>query len=219
MADITPATVEPVTLALAKDHLRIGSLDSSHDVWLTRTLRTVRRRVEALLGLRLITCLVAQYMDAWTMQDQSEVVTPTGSIPDVDDSFELMIRPVAPLPTLPVPPPTSVLSIKTVAEGGTETTVATTVYLLSYVDQFAFPRITLRGGQTWPSLSRATDVVVVQYYAGFGETAAVVPDELTDAIYAGVEYLFTNRGSDGAKAGDLDQVILGRAGAWKVIEI
>jgi uncharacterized phiE125 gp8 family phage protein len=78
----TPPTVEPLSLAEAKAHLRVPHTDD--DSYISTLIISARRRVETRTGLRLITQVWSQFMDCWPpfgMIDLS--INPVSAISDV----------------------------------------------------------------------------------------------------------------------------------------
>lgn len=59
----TPPAVEPVTLAEAKAHLRVGHADE--DAFISNLISAARRHIEALTGLCFITQTWSCYRDCW----------------------------------------------------------------------------------------------------------------------------------------------------------
>jgi hypothetical protein len=80
---------------------------------------------------------------------------------------------------------------------GTESDVAATFDL----DTTRTPgRIGLKLGATWPSATRPINGVVIDYVAGFGATAGVVPADVSGSVLAMAAYLYSHRGDSCAPA-------------------
>jgi uncharacterized phiE125 gp8 family phage protein len=78
----TPPSVEPVSLAEAKVHLRVTHVDD--DVFISTQIVSARRRLEVYTGLRLITQGVSQFMDYWPRGGLVELdVNPVSVVSDV----------------------------------------------------------------------------------------------------------------------------------------
>jgi uncharacterized phiE125 gp8 family phage protein len=86
----------------------------------------------------------------------------------------------------------SLTSIKYYEEDDTENTLDNTTY---EVDNFAeFMRVIMRSGNTWPNISlRNLNGVVVECVAGFGDTAADVPQDIKQAIKMLVGHFYEHR--------------------------
>jgi len=81
---------------------------------------------------------------------------------------------------LPRSPLSSVTSISYVDTSGTTQTLTSTLYR---VDTASLPgRITNAYGQTWPATQAVTNAVTVKFVAGYGATAASVPEPMKLAI-------------------------------------
>lgn len=102
---ITAPTAEPVTLAQAKEHLRITH--TQDDAYIIGLIEAARRHAEQHTGRRLCTQTVDYFLDAF----------PSGAI------------------ELPCPPVASITSIKYLDENGVEQTLSNTLYKLSAGDE------------------------------------------------------------------------------------
>ena len=98
----TEATSEPITLAEAKDWLNITG--TSHDTTLTACIKAARKKVESLSGRS----LVARTLEL--------------KLQEYDDSYI----------DLPFPEISAISSVKETDSEGTETTIASTDYSLTY---------------------------------------------------------------------------------------
>lgn len=81
---------------------------------------------------------------------------------------------------LPRPPLGSVTSIQYIDTAGATQTLATSVYKV--ITDGVFGVIVEAYGQTWPSTRDEKNAVTVTYVAGYGATAADVPESLRSAI-------------------------------------
>jgi uncharacterized phiE125 gp8 family phage protein len=78
----TPPTVEPLSLAEAKAHLRVPHNDD--DIYISTLIVSARRRLEAHTGLRLVNQGWSQFMDCWPSYGIVEIgLSPVSSITDV----------------------------------------------------------------------------------------------------------------------------------------
>jgi uncharacterized phiE125 gp8 family phage protein len=77
-----PPSVEPVSLAEAKAHMRVTHSDD--DVIISTLIVSARRRIEVYTGLRLITQGWSQFMDYWPCGGVVELdVNPVSAVSDV----------------------------------------------------------------------------------------------------------------------------------------
>lgn len=91
---------------------------------------------------------------------------------------------------LPYPPLSSVTSIKYTDSAGTEHTLAATVY----GTDTKLGLIYLKPDQEWPTTTlRAYDPITIVWVAGYGSTAASVPDIYKQAVLLMVGHLYENR--------------------------
>lgn len=162
----TPPTVEPLTLALAKTHLRIATAITDFDTEITALIAEIRGEVEKELDLAMVEQTI------------------TLSLDNFPQSRELL---------LPQTNLMSVTSVKYTDSNGDEQTVATSVYGLSI---YGSPgRIFLKANQEWPisEVADQSDAVTIVYQAGFGAAAANVPGSVTRAMKLLLSDAFENR--------------------------
>ena len=94
---------------------------------------------------------------------------------------------------LPLPPATSVESVKYIDHNGTFQTLASSEY---EVDVDSEPgRIEPAYGTTWPSHRSVMNAIRVEYTAGYG-AASAVPQVIKDGILMLAGYWFENRDTD-----------------------
>lgn len=96
---------------------------------------------------------------------------------------------------LPLPPLLSVTSVTYQDTAGAWQTLAASAYVVTGP---AGPiaergRITLADGATWPTTADEADSVKVRFVAGYGTTAAAVPDDLRQAVLMLVGELYEQR--------------------------
>lgn len=129
--------VEPVSLAEAREHLKLDADSGTHpeDATLAAYIAAAREHVENLTGRTLVTTSRTDYFDAW------------------QDEFVLLWAPVS-----------AVASVKYVALDGTLTTLATTVYRVDVASLRA--RVTLEYDQTWPDAREVTNAIQIAYTTG-----------------------------------------------------
>jgi uncharacterized phiE125 gp8 family phage protein len=157
-----PAT-EPVTVAELKTHLRLDH--AADDTWLGVAIQAAREAIEARCRRALVSRTYDGFIDAFPGADWIEI---------------------------PMPPVASITSVKYYDEGGTQQTLASTVYLL---DQTSLPaRLYLAPDQQWPSLQDRRNAIAVRFVAGYG-AAAAVPAALRLACLMLAADLYEHRGS------------------------
>lgn len=157
---VTAPATEPVTLTQVKAQLRITG--SSEDTRLTELLTIGRELVETYTHRALITQTWEQYHDTW----------PNGA------GFRLAKGTAI-----------SLTSITYIDEADASDTVSTSnVDLATWEDPY--PRITLKEGQDWPTVTlRPHDGVIVRWVAGYG-AASAVPGPLKQAIIMAVVQMY-----------------------------
>lgn len=98
---------------------------------------------------------------------------------------------------LPRPRLVSVTSVKNLDSAGVQQTISSSDYT---VDTYTEPgRITPAYGETWPTGREHTNAIEVVYVAGYGSTAASVPQAIKDAIVMTVTQWYEHRGDEGDK--------------------
>lgn len=136
---------EPISLAEAKDHLRILEGDTSQDAWIEMCISAVRQVAEHELQRTLVSQQWRYTLDAF----------PEGDI------------------ELPVSPVISVESVQYVDEDGVTQTLAHDEPYVDdeyEVDLAAIPPlVTLPFEGSWPATRSTSNAVIVQFTSGYGE--------------------------------------------------
>lgn len=162
---ITAPTVEPVSLAEAKAHLRVDIADD--DALITALITAARSHIEQIARpkLAMITQTWEYIADEWPTEDTLE------------------LRPY---------PLQSVTSIKYTDVDAVEATYSSSYYL---VDTYSTPgRLRLKSTASWPTTKlRELNGVVVRFVAGYGAAAGAVPVQLRQAILLLVGHWYENR--------------------------
>jgi uncharacterized phiE125 gp8 family phage protein len=160
---ITAPTLEPVTLEEAKSHRRIESSDE--DVLIVGFIEAAREWCEGYQNRAFITQTWELALDCFPPEDRIRI---------------------------PKPPLQSVESIKYYDTDETEHTFSADSY---HVDTYSEPgRVVLKYGETWPSDTlRTANGVIIQFTAGYSDTAATVPEKVKQAIKVLVGHLYENR--------------------------
>ena len=163
---VTPPAVEPITVADVKSQSRITT--SADDTLIGTYITAVRRHVEiAILSRALITQTFDLYLDDW---------------PDVD------------FVEIPRPPLVSITSVDYTDENGSTATIASSNYI---VDTVAQPgQVVLKSSANWPAVTlQRVNGLKIRFVAGYGATAADVPQEIKNAMLLAVGTLYENRES------------------------
>lgn len=170
LALLTPAPVEPVSLAEARLRLRIG--DTVHDDAIRQWIRAARERVERDTGRACLSQTWVERRDSW---EGGGRLTAFGS------QFRL-----------PRPPLIALEAITTYDEDGTPSDIDPAAF---FVDTLADPgRISPRPGTDWPQPGRAAGGIEIRFRAGYGDTPADVPAALREAILQLVVAMAEGRG-------------------------
>lgn len=162
---ITPPSVDPITLAEAKSHLRVDI--STDDTLISSYILAARDYVERICRPRvaLLTQTWRYIADEWPKEDTVE------------------LRPY---------PLQSVSSIKYTDDAGVITTLASSNYV---VDIYSEPgRVRLKSTSSWPSTTlQVLNGFAIEFVAGFGAAASAVPEPLRQAIRMLVAHWYENR--------------------------
>ena len=140
---VTAAVEEPVTLAEAKNHLRVTITED--DSWLDSLAVAARRRAESFCGRQFITQTFDYWLDRFPAAGQIE---------------------------LPRPPLQSITSIQYQdTNDATQTFAASKYQALTY--DAAPGVIDLDWGESWPVTYDKADAVVIRFVAGYGLAQSV----------------------------------------------
>ena len=152
--------VDPVSLFEARDHLKLDATSGSHpdDALVSGLIAGARAHVERVTGLILVQATKDAYFDGFD-----------------DTGFRLPWSPI-----------TSITFVKYVAEDGTLTTLASTVYRLD--GDSLRGRLTLEYGQSWPTAREVTNAVQVRAVCG-----GTVETPLKQAIMLLTAHWYENR--------------------------
>lgn len=172
LLEVTPPTAEPVSVKLAKQHLRLGgdeeAADDHESLNLPAYISAARRHAELVTGLILTDAIYETRMPSFCYR------------------MLLNAAPVA-----------EVLGITYLDEDGVEQTVDPAVYVL---DAHPWgPRVRLAHGQTWPITRGADgDEIAIRFRSPFGSTEdsparLAIPDDLKVAILLMTAHWYENR--------------------------
>ena len=171
---VTGPAVEPITIDEAKLHLRVDAFEDDYTI--NSLVKCARQYVEIVTGLALITQTWDQYLQDWPCNG------------------EIILR---------RSPLISVASVNVKDTAGTETAVASTVYIVD-ANQDP-PRIVEAYGQTWPSTTLyPASPIRIRFTAGHGATAASVPEPLRAAMLLLIGHWFKFR--EAVLAGNMERL-------------
>jgi uncharacterized phiE125 gp8 family phage protein len=173
---VTPPAEEPVSLAEAKQHLRVDSGDD--DLLIGSLISAARQAAETKTGRQLITARWKLVLDAFP--GPSLMQSATGA------SFSLPGHAIL-LAKCPVQ---SAVSIEYLDMNGTTQVMPASDYVLDAACEPA--RLTPAFGKTWPSTLPQMGAVSVTFDAGYG-TASAVPEGLKSWIKLRVGSLYGHR--------------------------
>lgn len=175
---VTAPAIEPLSLSEAKDQL---SYSHDHQDRLIGSLITAARvYCETVTGRAFITQTLRLTADAF---------------PAYDGEFRL-----------PRPPLLTVTNVQYTDTAGATQTVTAANYV---VDATSLPgRIALAYGETWPTDAiQEIGAVRVNYTAGYGATAASVPETIKHAMRLLIGHWFVNREAVGQVGGPLELAV------------
>lgn len=182
---MTPPAVEPVTLAEAKQQARIDVSDD--DAFITALIVAARQWAEQYTGR----AFIAQVWQLW-LDDAP------GGGEELAFGVSDLSRGECGQILLPRAPLISVDSVQTFDESDVATVWDSTNY---YVDMAHEPgRLALRTGAVWPTLTRVVNGLMIQYAAGYGAAASVVPEAIKAAIRQLVAHWYEHRGEASSDA-------------------
>ncbi|MFQ5535174.1 MAG: head-tail connector protein [Sphingomonadales bacterium] len=180
---ITPA-LEPVTLADAKDHLRVDGADD--DTLITSLIAATRDVCETFLDRALIQQTWKLTLDSWppACPEPWRDGVREGAVAD----FTKIARHIE-LPKGLM----ALTSIQTFDEAGAPTVFAATNY---FVSSGKHGRVVLKSGVAWPKPGRIADGIEITFTAGFGAAVTDVPQSVRAGLLMLIAYLYENRGDD-----------------------
>lgn len=184
---ITDATLEPITLDDAKGYLRIDLSDTASDTLVTSLIRAARRHCEKYTNLAFIN-------QTWELWRNSFPQSCGGSNAWWDGVREGTIRDLVGstgVVTIPKGPLVSVTSITTYDTSDSANVFDSSNYLLD--TSSSPPRVFLKYGMIWPVDLRPINSVTIRFVAGFGATADLLPDDLTQACRIMLAHYHENR--------------------------
>ena len=185
----TEPASEPITTAELKAHLRIDH--SSEDSLLDEYITAARQIAEDYTARKFITQTITGYSDNFfsdsTAKDNWWSGVRVGS-------YRTHIMNGTGCLSLDWGPVSSITSIHTITDDGTETIYASSNYYLDNFDQDMIQKIRLKDNSNYPTSIRDHNGLKVVYVAGYGATGATVPAKLRHAIKMMATKIYENRG-------------------------
>ena len=162
----TAPTIEPLTVDDVKAHCRIDG--NAEDTLLTGLIKAARQHIESATNRALISQTITAKCDEWADWHKDETQL-----------------------WLPMPPLISVTSVQYVDSAGATQTLAANQYT---IDTYSLPgRVIPAYGVTWPTPRYQENAITVVYLAGYGTTAASVPQPIRQAMLFLVAHWYENR--------------------------
>lgn len=167
LIEVTAPSVEPVTLIEAKAHLAVTHTDD--DTMITSRIVSARRACESISQRSFITTAWKYTLERWPVCGGARIV-------------------------LPRPRLISVSGLTYLDTTGTRQTLSSSLYVVSTARE---PAVIIPAyGTTWPGAREFLDSIQVSYTAGYGATAASVPDDIKAAVLLMVGHLYAHRGDE-----------------------
>jgi len=182
---VTAATDKPVSLAEARQYLKIDSDQTAEDALIDALIATATETCRQFTGRELVNQTWRLFLDdfpgstggPWWDGVREGALT---EIPSARRWIEL-----------PRPPLVSVTHVKTYDDADVGTIFAATNY---FVDTARVPaRVVLRSTASWPVVDRVANGIEVEFVAGHGTNAESVPGPLRRGILLLVAELFEQR--------------------------
>jgi hypothetical protein len=182
-------SVEPISTADMKLHLRIESAVTADDNLIDAMIQAVREKVEHYLNRKLITQTWALWLDGIPRYARNEPIWE-----GVVEAHINILDKGANYIEIPIGPVQSVSSVKYYTTDNSENDFSSANY---YVDTaLQTPRVVLNYGQTWPTGLRHQKNIEVTFIAGYGDAGSDVPESIILAMKQWVAYLYEHRGDE-----------------------
>jgi hypothetical protein len=202
---ITPPAEEPISLADAKDYLRIDQSVTADDAVISAMISAARRYAEHWLGRVLITQTLEYASDGFPFGESSGYYNRTirelgpGSLTNW-----LPGTAWAPI-EIPRPPLQSIVSVQYYDQAGAWQTLDPSAYQVSKSEP---ARISPAINTAWPiTHPQGIETVRIQFIAGYGDASAV-PPTIRAALLLWVAFLYENRGEESAEPPAAVQALL-----------
>lgn len=164
----TQPTVEPVTVAQAKQHCRVLDAyeDDQFEAWIPAARKLVEQRTSRALTTTTFTLTACSF--------------PSGRVIE-----------------LPRSPLLSVVAVRYYDEDNAQQTFSSSNYRVVTPDE-RHGWLELDQDASWPALYDRTDAVEIEFTAGYGATADDVPAALKQAVLILVDHFYNNRSAIGS---------------------
>ena len=171
-------SVEPVTLAEAKAHLRV--VQTLDNALLTALIVAARSWCEEYTRRQFITATWLLTLDRFPRGMADYVGGETSGVYGQDEDSRVI--------RLPRPNLLSVASVTYVSYDGSTVTLASNTYR---VDTNSAPgRLSPAFGSYWPPTRLVTGAVTITYTGGYGAAASAVPEPIKDAMKVYIQRLY-----------------------------
>jgi uncharacterized phiE125 gp8 family phage protein len=175
-------------LSLADAKAHLRLSHTDDDTYIANLIIAARRQIEQRTGLCMILQNWSVYYDRWP----------------VNDSVRIPLDPV--------------LAINDIKIYGDDDAFAIIDSAHYFIDRAAWPvRIVLRHGRSTPQPGRSANGIEINLTAGFGATAASVPQDVKQAILLTVAAWFGNRGDE--QGGSLPLMALGLIAPYRTVRL
>lgn len=184
---VTPPVAEPITAAELRAHLA-ETETALPDAEANDLIATARDMIEEATGIAMISQTWRLALDCWPAHRAEwwDGVR-QGAIADINGAPDYVYLPRYPLASI------DAVTVYNEASNSASIVVADTFD----IDTYQKPgRMVLRAGATWPVALRGSNAIEIDYVAGFGATAAIVPPTLRRAVKQVAAYLYTHTGDD-----------------------
>lgn len=183
---VSGPAAEPVTLDEAKAHLRVQVADD--DALITGLIIAARRLVEARLNRSLISTTWDYFLDAfpWGGGYFNRAIRANGPDPGNPNWLPGFVQPVV----LPRPPLLSIVSVLYVDMAGVSQSLDFSGFVVSLGSPGGIaPAFTTQ----WPQVQPRPDAIAIRFTAGYGATAASVPETIKLAMKMLIGAWYENR--------------------------
>lgn len=183
---VTAPATEPITLAEAKEQLRIDTSDE--DTYITNLIIAARELAEKYTRLSFINTTWRIFFDQYPFLGSHYGYSPSYS-------HELFQSPsTAREIFLPRGEIQSVTSVKVYDDSDTSATISSSNYFVSSYNEGSQGYLSFRKNFTLPVINRVKDGLEIEYVAGFGSSASDVPQGIKQGLLEQVAFMYENRG-------------------------
>lgn len=180
---------EPVSLAVAKTHLRLTSDDTTQDALIQGLITSAREQAEAATNRKFITQTWKLTLDTFPYAGRQSPAYWL-NLPPLQEYTVYAFRSDTDAIRVPFPPLQSVTSIKYYDPSGEQQTIDSSLYIVDTASEPA--RIVPVPNYTWPTPQYRINAVEVVFDAGYGD-ATLVPQCISRWMLLRVGAMFENR--------------------------